>query len=173
MRELADAERIRRFMRELGDAADADGACYLAGGATAVLLGWRATTIDVDIRLVPESDLLLRAIPRLKDALGINVELAAPPDFIPVPMGWEDRSPFAGRFGRLSYYHFDPYSQALAKVERAHVQDLADVRAMIQRELVEPAQARAYFDEIEPQLYRFPAVDARAFRRRVEDALGG
>ena len=54
MRELADEERIRRFMRALGDAASREGECFLTGGATAVLLGWRATTLDVDIRLEPE-----------------------------------------------------------------------------------------------------------------------
>jgi hypothetical protein len=53
MRELADSTRIERFMRELGQAAQAEGRVYLAGGATAVLHGWRETTIDVDIKLVP------------------------------------------------------------------------------------------------------------------------
>ena len=171
MRELADAERIARFMRALGGAADADGACYLTGGATAVLIGWRPSTIDVDIRLVPETDVLLRAIQRIKEDLQINVELAAPDDFIPVPPGWEGRSLFVVREGRLSFYHFDPYSQALGKLERAHEQDLADVRAMTDRGLVDPTSALAYFEEIEPELFRFPAIDPRAFRRRVEEAL--
>ena len=49
MRGLADAERLRRFLRELGREAEADAAVYLTGGATAVLLGWRDTTIDADI----------------------------------------------------------------------------------------------------------------------------
>lgn len=61
MRELADAERMRGFMGALGREADCEGTCYLTGGATAVLLGWRQTTIDVDIRLEPETELLLRA----------------------------------------------------------------------------------------------------------------
>jgi len=39
MRSLVDAARIRRFMRAAGAAAAHDGTCYLAGGATAVLLG--------------------------------------------------------------------------------------------------------------------------------------
>ena len=69
MRQVVDAERIARCMRELGRAADVDGACYLTGGATAVLIGWRRSTIDVDIRLVPETDQLLRAIQRLKEQL--------------------------------------------------------------------------------------------------------
>jgi hypothetical protein len=126
----------------------------------------------VDIRLVPERDVLLRAIQRIKEDLEINVELAAPDDFIPVPAGWEGRSVFVAREGRLTFSHFDPYSQALGKLERAHEQDLGDVRAMIERGLVDPVRARAYFDEIEPQLFRFPAIDPRAFRRRVEEAFG-
>jgi len=172
MRELADAERTRAFMRALGREADADGACYLTGGATAVLLGWRHTTIDVDVLLVPETEALLRAIQRLKDALQINVELASPADFIPVPDGWEERSPFEAREGRLNFHHFDLYAQALAKLERAHAQDLGDVEAMLERNLIEPIAALAYFEQIEPELYRFPAVDPRAFRRRVNEAFG-
>ena len=173
MRELADADRIRRLLRELGRAATDDGACYLAGGASAVLLGWRETTIDVDIELAPDTDALLQAIARLKDELRINVELASPSDFIPLPAEWEERSPFVAREGRLTFYHFDLYSQALSKLERAHRQDLEDVRAMIERKLVDPARVLAYFDEIEPQLYRFPAVDGPSFRRRVVSELGG
>ena len=56
MRELADEARIRRFIEALGHAARREGDCYLTGGATAVLLGWRPTTLDVDIRLEPEQD---------------------------------------------------------------------------------------------------------------------
>jgi hypothetical protein len=54
MRALADAERIRRFMRELGAASSRPARVYLTGGATAVLLGWRTSTIDVDLKMVPE-----------------------------------------------------------------------------------------------------------------------
>lgn len=171
MRELADAERTRSFMRALGREADAEGACYLTGGATAVLLGWRDSTIDVDIRLEPEPEALLRAVQRLKDELHINVELASPADFIPVPDGWRERSPLEAREGKLSFRHFDLYAQALAKLERAHSQDLEDVASMIERGLVEPDRLLAYFEEIEPQLHRFPALDPPAFRRRVEEAF--
>ncbi|HYY76529.1 MAG TPA: DUF6036 family nucleotidyltransferase [Gaiellaceae bacterium] len=172
MRELADAELIRSFMRALGAEAREEGAVYLTGGATAVLHGWRATTIDVDVKLVPESDSVLRALPRLKDDFRINVELVSPADFVPVPEGWEDRSIFVAREGRLSFYHFDPYAQVLAKLERAHAQDLEDVRSLVSSGLVLPERALGYFREIEPELHRYPAVDARSFRRRVEEALG-
>ena len=56
MRALATRDRIEALMRELGRVADADGAVYLTGGATAVLVGWRETTIDVDVTFVPEQD---------------------------------------------------------------------------------------------------------------------
>lgn len=172
MRELADADRIRTFLRALGAEADEEGAAYLTGGATAVLLGWRATTIDIDVTFVPEHDRVLRAIPRLKDELRINVELVSPGDFIPVPKGWQDRSIFAAREGRLTFYHFDPYSQALAKLERGHTQDLEDVVALSSRGLIEPERTLRYFRELEPELYRYPAVDPQSFRRRVEEMLG-
>ena len=154
-------------MRALGAAANREGVCFLTGGATAVLLGWRATTLDVDIRLEPEQDDVLRALPRIKEELAVNVELASPADFIPLPGGWRERSPFAGREGRLSFRHFDLYSQVLAKLERGHTQDMDDVREMLARDLVEKARLRACFVEIEPELYRFPAIDPTDFRRAL------
>jgi hypothetical protein len=110
-------------MRELGRSVRVDGRVYLTGGATAVLYGWRQTTIDVDIKLIPDRDEILREIPRLKEALNLNVELAAPSDFIPIPKGWEERSPLIRKEGRLSFHHFDPVAQALSKAERGHDQD--------------------------------------------------
>lgn len=169
MREVADAARIERFMRALGAEADAEARAYFTGGATAVLHGWRASTIDVDVKIVPENDRLFRAIPKLKETLAINVELASPVDFIPVRPGWEDRSPFIAREGKLSFHHFDLYAQALAKIERSHHQDLEDVKEMIRRDMIVPRVAREYFAEIEPDLYRYPALDPRSFRRGVEE----
>ncbi|MBW8875394.1 MAG: hypothetical protein JF614_10575 [Acidobacteria bacterium] len=86
MRRPVDAARIRRFMRELGGEAERDVRLYFTGGATAVLLGWRTGTIDVDVvdvKMESETDRLFRAFPRLKDKLEINIELASPDQFIP------------------------------------------------------------------------------------------
>jgi hypothetical protein len=171
MRALADADRIRRFMRALGADADVEARVYLTGGATAVLHGWRASTIDVDIKIVPEVDAVFRAIPAVKERLQINVELASPDNFIPVREGWEDRSPFIAREGRLSFHHFDLYAQALAKIERGHAQDAVDVQELFHRGLVDRAKLLAYFDAIEPQMYRYPAIDPAAFRRAVAEAV--
>ena len=169
MRELADSTRIERFMRELGRAVNVSGRVYLTGGATAVLYGWRETTIDVDIKLIPDHDEILREIPRLKEKLNLNVELAAPSDFIPLPGGWEERSPLIRQEGKLSFHHFDPVAQALSKVERGHDQDVRDVQEMIAAGLVIPAEALIQFKAIEPELYRFPAVDPASFRKAVEN----
>ncbi len=158
-------------MRELGREADAPARVYFTGGATAVLFGWRDSTIDVDLEIVPELESVFRAIPGLKDRLQINVELVSPTGFIPVPLGWEERSPFIGREGSIDYHHFDLYAQALAKVERGHDLDRADVVSMVRRELIDPAKALEYFARIEPELYRYPALDPVSFRRAVVEAF--
>jgi hypothetical protein len=46
------------------------------------------------------------------------------------------------------------------------------VDEMIARGLVEPRRAIEYFARIEPDLYRFPAIDPPTFRRAVEEAFG-
>jgi Nucleotidyltransferase of unknown function (DUF6036) len=173
VRELADEARIRRLMSAVGEVARREGDCYFTGGATAVLLGWRPSTIDVDLLLEPEQDEVLRTLPGLKEELQLNIELASPGDFIPLPQSWRERSLFIERIGQLSFRHFDPYSQALAKLERAHAQDLLDLRELLDRGLVDVSGLHACFAEIEPELYRFPAVDPTDFRKRLEELTAG
>jgi hypothetical protein len=173
MRRPVDATRIREFFRALGAEAREDTHLYLTGGTTAVLIGWRATTVDLDIKMVPEHDALFRAIPALKEKLEVNVELASPADFIPELPGWQERSRFIVREGKIDFFHYDFYSQALSKLQRGHGKDLEDVQEMIERKLVEPRKATELFEAIEGQLYRFPAIDPPSFRRRVEAALRG
>ena len=172
MRQVADASRIQRFMKALGDACREPARVFFTRGATAVLHGWRARTIDVDVKFVPQHDSQFRAIPRLKESLELNVELAAPSDFIPVRPGWEDRSPFIASEGPLTFHHFELYAQALAKIERGHAQDVEDVHEMLRRHLIDRDEALRYFHAIEPQLYRFPAVDPRSFRSGVMEFFG-
>jgi hypothetical protein len=171
MREAADLNRIRQFMRALGAEAHADARVYFTGGATAVLHGWRSSTLDIDVKIVPERDELFRAIPALKERLQVNVELASPVDFIPVMPDWEDRSPFVAREGRTSFHHFDLCAQALSKIERGHARDLDDVRRMLETGVVDGAELARYFARIEPELYRYPALDPASFRARVEAAI--
>jgi hypothetical protein len=171
VRKEADRERIRRLMEAFGRAASGRVRVYLVGGTTAVLLGWRATTIDVDFVMRPEDEGILRALPELKERLRVNLEIASPAEYMPVPAGWEDRGMFVGQEGPVAFYHFDLYAQALAKVERGHRHDLADVREMLERRLVDPGHALEYFARMEPELYRFPAIDPRSFRRAVDETF--
>ena len=168
MRARVDRDRLRAFMRALAEAARKPLQVYLVGGATAVLEGWRDSTIDVDLKLGDDADAVLRAIPSIKERLNINVELASPADFIPVKAGWEDRSPFVAQEGLVTFRHFDLYAQALAKIERGHVTDRQDVAELIGRGLVERERLQEHFDAIESELYRFPAIDPASFRRAVE-----
>ncbi len=168
MRELADRARIEAFLSALAREATSDTNVYLVGGTSAVLEGWRNATIDVDLVMRPESDAMLRAIPALKKRLQLNVELASPDQFIPVPPGWEERSPVITRIGRVTFRHYDFCAQALAKIERGHARDLADVTAMRARGLIEAAAVREQFVRMEPDLYRFPAIDPASFRRAVD-----
>ncbi len=172
MRPPVDAERIRALARVLSAAVAEDTTLYLTGGSTAVIEGWRASTVDVDLMVEPESDELSRRIAAAKEELGVNIEHASPPDFIPELPGWRERSPFVLQEGRLAVRHFDPYSQALSKIERGFEQDLADVASMVERGMVDPGRAIALFDEIDPELYRYPAIYPGAFRRKVLSALG-
>jgi hypothetical protein len=160
-------------MQALGSASTAEARVYITGGATAVLEGWRATTVDVDLTIVPDRDEMLRAVPALKEELELNIELASPADFIPELPGWQDRSRFIVREGRVSFFHYDFYAQALAKIERGHAQDAADVGSMLDRGLVEPGRLRELFQAIEPRLYRYPAIDPKSFRRALETTLAG
>jgi len=171
MRRPVDRERLAELMRRLGAAARQPATVYLTGGATAVLLDWRATTIDVDLKVEPDSDEVLRAVAGLKEPLELNVELAAPDDFVPPLPEWRERSLFIVKEGPLVFRHYDFYAQALAKIERGHSQDVADVRAMLSGGLVIPGKLRVLFEAIVPQLYRYPALDERSFRGALDAAL--
>ena len=171
MRDLTDREKIIEFMRVLGLRSRNASRVYFTGGSTAVLQGWRDTTVDIDLRFVPELDELFRALPELKEKLQINIELASPSDFIPPLPGWEGRCLFIGRQGKLDFYHYDPYSQALAKIERGHSQDLLDVQAMLREGLVDPEKLQLLFQAIENQLYRYPAIDPPSFAQAVSEIV--
>jgi hypothetical protein len=71
------------------------------------------------------------------------------------------------REGKLSFHHYDFYAQALAKIERGHDIDRRDVQDMLASGVVKPAKLLELFEAIEPELYRYPAIDPARFRRAV------
>lgn len=172
MRNEADAAQVARLARELGRVVSNGTRMYLTGGATAVLEGWRDSTVDIDVRFEPDSDAALSRIRDLKEELEVNVELASPLDFLPPLPGWQERSRFRFREGNLEVFDFDVYSQALSKLERGFELDLKDVNSMVDSGQVEPAQLLKLYEEIEDSLYKFPAVEPETLRAAVE-ALAG
>ena len=124
-------------------------------------------TVDVDLKADPEPAGFFEAIAVLKDELEVNIELASPDDFIPPLPNWRERSLFIARHGLLDFYHYDPYSQALSKLERGHARDLTDVDAMLQSGLIQRDPLFQQFLQIEPLLIRYPALDPKSFRAVV------
>jgi len=172
MRQPVTLTRLQEFMKALGTRATIPGRVYLVGGATAVLLGWRDSTIDLDLKIIPEIDEIFRSLPALKERFEMNIELASPDHFIPELPGWQERSRFIQQEGKLVFLHYDFYAQALAKIERGHTLDQQDVHEMIQRGLVKPQRLLELFTAVEGQLYRYPALDGPSFRRAVERVVG-
>jgi hypothetical protein len=167
MRLESDKSKIESFMVAMGKQVRGKGRIYLTGGATAVLCGWRKMTIDIDIKPDPEPAGLFEAIALLKEELDLNVELASPDHFIPALPGWRERSLFIALHGFIEFFHYDPYGQALAKLQRRHERDLQDIQSFLRVGLIQKDRLRELFHMIEPQLIRYPAIDAEAFRDAV------
>lgn len=127
--------------------------------------------MDVELKLAPEPPGVFEAIARPKLELNMNVELAAPDDFIPALPNWEARSPFIARHGPVDFLHYDFYGQALAKIERGDELDLGDVAAMHRLSLIEPDVLLRFFTAIEPSMVRYPAIDADCFRNKAQRAV--
>ena len=113
------------------------------------MYGWRATTIDVDLKPDPEPQGLFEVLAQLKDELDINVKLSAPDHFIPALSGWPERSLFIARHGQIDFFHYDPYGQALSKLQRRHDRDIQDVRSSLRDGLIRVDRLREMFAEME------------------------
>jgi hypothetical protein len=166
-----DIDRLRSFLERLGRGSSGAGSVFVVGGGSAIFYGWRASTVDVDLKLDPEPPGAFELIRRLKDELAINIELASPDHFIPPVSGWRERSVFIACYGEVNFYHYDFYTQALAKIERGSARDLADVHGMIQAGLVELARLSWAFDSIQSDLVRYPGIDEQAFRAKFDAAI--
>ena len=168
MRPPVTGAKIEKLMSALGQEVTGPGTVFFTGGVTALLHGWRDTTIDIDLKAMPEPAGFFQALALLKEREAVNIKLASPDDFIPEIPGWRERSLFIDRRGIVDFYHYDLYAQALAKIERGHTRDLADAESMVAAGLVDRAKLLKLFAQIESGLIRYPAVDAQVFRRKVE-----
>jgi hypothetical protein len=171
MRPNVDPQKIQRLMQILGREARGAGCIYFTGGASALLIGWRSSTVDVDIRLDPEPPGIFQAIAKLKQDLNMNIELASPQDFLPPLPGWRDRSVFICQQGQISFYHYDFTAQALSKLARGFDRDIRDVQAMYEQKLFVLEKLRDCFETISSELIRFPSVNPEALRSTVENFI--
>lgn len=165
MRPPIDRLRVHYFLVKLGMAFRHPGRLYLVGGATLVYEGLREQSLDIDIdyEVTPEHEAeFSRVITVLKEELQINVELASPGHFIPLPAGWKDRARHVGRFGLVDVFHFDLYSTALSKIERGREGDYQDVLAMLRGGQIELEPLRHAFANILPRL------EAESLKRNPE-----
>ncbi len=158
-------------MKILGRESRGSGRIYFTGGASALLIGWRNSTIDIDIRLDPEPPGVFQAIAKIKQDLNINIELASPQDFLPPLPGWRDRSRFISRQGDISFYHYDFTAQALSKLSRGYNRDLDDVKAMYGQNLFLLQDLQDGFNAIESEMIRFPSLDPAILRTKVEQFI--
>jgi len=173
-REPATRDRIEQFLRELGKRYRGGGRLYLVGGTQMVFAGFRGQTEDIDYTVQLEGDHqeFTAAVRSLIRELNISVEPAGPGDFIPLPGGWEQRSRFVGRYGRLDVYTFDPVSTALSKIERGSSRDIDDVLALLDQGIVSIPELQSAFEAILPRLETESLrVDEYDFRRKFEGLL--
>jgi hypothetical protein len=171
MRQKVTSSRLREFIQQLARRAKGPGNVYFTGGSTALLLGIRDQTVDIDLKLDPEPAGIFEAIATLKNELDLNIELASPADFIPKHDNWRDNSIFIEAVSGVAFYHYDLVAQALAKIERGFEQDIADVKALIDKGFISAESITQQFKDIEEELVRFPAIDVLQFREKIKSLL--
>jgi hypothetical protein len=143
---------------------------YLVGGGTAVYLGWRPSSIDVDLH--SDEEAVFRDIQAIKERLDLNIEFARPEDFVPPLQGAADRHVFIDAVGPISFYHYDPCSQLLAKIVRGFQRDLGDAREFLRSGMVEPARFRALVAAIPDSAYaKYPSLTRRGVEKAVDAFL--
>ncbi|MGA7303339.1 MAG: DUF6036 family nucleotidyltransferase [Rhodothermales bacterium] len=172
MRREATRDRITAFMKELARRAPRTGSfdVYLVGGGTAVFLGWRPSSVDVDV--YSDKDAVFQDIQKIKEDLEINVEFARPEHFVPPLKGSTGRHVFIDTMGPVTFFHYDPYAQVLSKVVRGFKRDLDDARQFIRTGMVDPDKLRSLTAAIPDSAYaRYPALSRTAIEHAVEGFL--
>jgi len=160
-------EIIQSFMRSIGKILKKRTTLYLTGGSTAILYGFREGTIDIDI--AGDMDELFSYIPKIKERLQINIEMAKPTDFIPSLPNEKERHISIGTFGKVTFMHFDPYAQVFSKIVRGHETDIADAKALVSTKLVEIKKLCEMVKKIPDSSFaRYPRLNRSAVEAAVE-----
>ena len=172
MRAEATRKRITALMQELASRAPRTGVhnIYFVGGGTAVYLGWRRSSIDVD--LCSDDDVVFRHIQEIKEQLNVNIEFARPEDFVPPLRGSAGRHVFIAKIGSIAFFHYDPYAQLLSKVVRGFKRDLDDAHQFVRSGMVDPATLRSLVARIPDSAFaKYPTLSRSGVERAVEAFL--
>lgn len=170
MRPSVDKKAIDAFLAQLGRNFRKPGRLYLVGGAALVHLGIRpgfTQDIDVQVSGANEGELIV-TIQQLMQQMQINVEFASPSDFIPLPAHWETHAQYVGHYGGVDVFYFDFYSIALSKIERGNNRDIADVRILVQKGIIDLNELDAAYQDVLAQLGhgRYPRITPQRFTER-------
>jgi hypothetical protein len=161
-------DRLRALMRELARTAPGRRSyrVYLVGGGTAVLAGWRESSVDAD--LFSDRDEIFHDIQNIKERLNVNVEFVQPEHFVPPLSGSSRRHVPIESIGKVSFYHYDPYAQILSKIVRGFERDMDDARQFVESGMVEAGKLRALVEEIPESAYsRYPNLSRAAVLEAV------
>ena len=172
MRKEITRRRLGSLMKALARNAPRRGSyrVYFVGGGTAVYLGWRRSSIDVD--LYSDQEVVFRNIQEIKERLNINIEFARPEDFVPPLKGTADRHVFIDMVGAITFYHYDPYSQILSKVVRGFQRDLDDAKEFIDNGMVDPQEFQSLVAAIPDSAYaKYPSLSRGGIENAVETFL--
>lgn len=167
MRTPLDKSKLIILLKNLAKNISGSGGLYLTGGATALLYDWREMTIDLDLKPDPEPAGFFEAVAKTKIQESANIELASPDQFVPALIGWKSRSLYIATYFQIDYYHYDPYGQVLAKLERAHPRDSFDVHQFVTSGLVSPRKLRELFDEVKHECIRYPAIEIKDIEDKI------
>ena len=149
MRPRVNKQKIDQFLRDVGRGYQRGPVIrlYLVGGAELVHAGIRAgDTQDIDLEISDGN--LASVIRQVGQRLNVNVEFAAPGDFLPLPSQWEVMSQYVGRYGQVDVFYFDFYSLALSKIERGSSRDITDVELLVRQGVVTLPELDSAFGEV-------------------------
>ena len=170
----ADADRahIERLLEAPGRRVRNPHTVHLVDGTSAVLVGWRDSTRDIDVRPEPDSDQLLEALSELKDQLDVNIELASPLDYLPDLPGWPDRSPYQGRYGQIDVRTSTSACRRWRSSSGASIRTWSTSEPRSTRGLASADELESGWRQMQDRLFRFPSVNAEGVGRRLRDVLG-
>ena len=172
MRREVTSGAVRELMEELARSAPAGEAfrVYIVGGGTAVLSGWRSSTIDVDLHA--DRDAVFRDIQAIKERLDLNIEYARPEQFVPPLAGSERRHVFIDRVRDVEFFHYDPYAQLLSKIVRGFRKDVLDARNFLRSGMVDADTFRMLVHQIPESVYaKYPSLSHDTVISAVDDFL--